>query len=463
MTGLKNPDITHDGDPGQPRVAPSGSVHEMTPTPEPKDGVHVAVQRTPDTRTADGRTPRTGADWLRFVPPIAALGTAFVLQVVVITDTVGGAMSGLYGGQWPYIVAALLGVSVASCAEGGAAYLMDLYDRHLLARDSVWLLRTAMVVYVGVSAGAIHWWTDMRGLPSVISWLLAGMSASALFLWARGSRWRNRQAMIAAGQIDPALPRLPIAAKVLHPVRWLVTLHLISWDPATTTAQARKRYRQWKHDQVTGGNDDLISQFAALCAQQAMFFARIAAVRAAESVLSSARVKAAGIRASAEEAAEAVRLSAESDAQAVRTAAAEDAHVLRSEVSALREQAQSDHLSAVQVQAEADRVLAEAKRTAADLYADSGRPVRLVASNGARRTASPAKTEVSVEQLADTLADRFPDRVPGRPTAIKALSEVYGSCSNDRAREAVRLLSARRESSTRTGQPDSGDDQERAS
>ncbi len=449
---------TRQSDTGHTTAAASGSVHHMTPDVTP---VHPDTTCTPDSghlyagqpnRTAGVHVGRT-ARALRFIPPVAALGTAFVLQIVVITDTVGAALYALYAGQWPYWAAALLGLSVASCAEGGAAYLMDLYDRHLLARDSVWMLRLAMAAYVAASAAAIHWWTDHRGLPSVISWLLAGMSASALFLWARGSRWRNRQAMIAAGQLDPALPRLPMSAKVWHPARWAVTLWLISWEPVATTGQARRRYRQWKHDRMTGGNDDLIARFAALAGQQAMFFAEVdgqvarrAAVQAAAAVLGNARTKAAGIVAAAaadrsevsavQVEADRIRAQAELYAGQVRTAA-------ESEAAAVRVQVDELYAEAVRVQAEADSLLSAARRTA-DRSADSGRPVRLVSSNGVRRTAAPAAREVSVEQLADSLADRFPDSVPGRPKAIEHLKQVYGSCSNDRAREAIRMLSARR-------------------
>src|SRR5262245_50004249 len=194
-------------------------------------------------------TPTRGT-WLRYVPPAAALGTSFVLQVIIVTDTLGGALAQTALGRYGWLLGALFGLAVASCAEGGAAYLMDLYDRHLLARDSVWLLRLAMLVYVAGSAAVIHWWADRHHLPAALSVLLAGMSASALFLWSRGARWRNREAMRAAGQIDPALPRLPVSAKVMHPVRWLATLYVISWSPVATTDQARVRYNEWRTGRV---------------------------------------------------------------------------------------------------------------------------------------------------------------------------------------------------------------------
>lgn len=198
------------------------------------------------TRAPEPSTEQPSRDLLRYVAPVAALGTAFVLQTVAVTDVLGSALAERAGTAWMYVPALLLGLAVASCVEGGAAHVMDLYDRHLLARDSVWVLRLAMVAYVVASGAVIHWWADQRQLPAEMSWLLAGMSGSALLLWSRSSRWRHREAMRAAGQLDPALPRLPVAAKLLHPWRSLVTLWLISWEPVATTDEARARYEQWR-------------------------------------------------------------------------------------------------------------------------------------------------------------------------------------------------------------------------
>jgi hypothetical protein len=234
--------------PGRPRRSRSRR-HAHTSAAE--------VAAAPTTSSSEGGR-------LRYIPPVAALGTAWVLQVIAVTDTLGTALARSlatspvgWAADHPsvgYLAALALGVAVACCAEGGAAYLMDLYDKHLLARDSVGVLRLGMLAYVAGSAVGIHWWTEQRGLPSVLSWLLAGMSGSALFLWSRGSRWRNRVAMREAGQLDPALPKLPLAAKLLHPVRWLTMLYLISWEPVGTTDEARERYRSWKHQPTTRPN-----------------------------------------------------------------------------------------------------------------------------------------------------------------------------------------------------------------
>lgn len=254
-TMAHQPTTTADRHPTTPGTAkPTGRIRAAITNLIPSTDRPQTIQPT-GTIAAE---PTDHADRLRLIPPVAALGTAFVMQTTAVTDTVGGAINqtiqhspiptvahlATYGTG--YLPALLLGLAVASCAEGGAAYLMDLYDKHLMARDSVWLLRIAMCVYVGLSAGAIHWWASYRHLPVYTSWLLAGMSASALFLWSRGSRWRNRVAMREAGQLDPALPKLPAAAKFWHPIRALNTVRLVSWEPVATTDEARAVYEEWR-------------------------------------------------------------------------------------------------------------------------------------------------------------------------------------------------------------------------
>ncbi|MER7280456.1 hypothetical protein ABT369_39065 [Dactylosporangium sp. NPDC000244] len=428
----------------------------------------------------------SSTDRLRYIPPIAALGTAFVLQVVVITDTVGSAAATMYphAGGWAYAPAVLLGIAVASCAEGGAAYLMDLYDRHLLARDSVWLLRIAMAGYVAASGLAIHWWTDHRGLPTIISWLLSGMSASALFLWARGARWRNRQQMIAAGQIDPAMPRLPMSAKLLHPVRWAATLFLISWNPVATTDEARARYDEWQ-DRRTGRTartelyvQSMIAdaeQRAAVVLDDALAIADMigqaareelsaywqAATERALTMHADADSQAAATLSAAKADADSVRLSAQDEADAILSAARTEADRMLAAAKAAKVSAEQDAATVrSSAQADMDRLLAEAtavRQAAEQLSADAARTAEQATSAGdqSKRTSDtrrPARTgrtggtraEVSVEQLADTLDEHFPDKVPGRPSALPLLKQVYGSCSGERAIAAIELLRVRR-------------------
>ncbi|WP_433793917.1 hypothetical protein [Actinoplanes sp. CA-252034] len=224
------------------------------------DLAHRTAQRAlelaaaPPTEPTEVSPIRPAGGRLRYVPPVAALGVAAVLQVVAMTDLAGGPVAkGLASNPqlaefaWiGYLAGLLLGLAVASCVEGGAAYLMDLYDKHLMARDSTWLLRIGMAVYVGASAGLLHWYLDYRHMPTLVSWVLAGMSGLSLFLWSRGSRWANRTQMRASGHLDPATPKLPAAAKMWHPWRWLVTQYLISWEPAQTPEEARQRYADWR-------------------------------------------------------------------------------------------------------------------------------------------------------------------------------------------------------------------------
>lgn len=238
-----------------------------------RDG-HVA------TATQDGpaaTAPRES--WVRNIAPIAALGTAAVMQVVVFTDTFGGRLAAAmatHPGSWAaghtwigYLAGLLLGIAVAACAEGGAAHLMSLYERHLLARDATGLLRIGMLAYVGGSAWLIHWWLDQHQYPAEIAYALAAMTGSAIFLRTRASWWRNRVAMRAAGQLDQAMPKMPLAAKIMHPLRWIQTQYAISWDPVATTAEARERYaelvatrRVAKQEQDAATLDEVAKQMA---------------------------------------------------------------------------------------------------------------------------------------------------------------------------------------------------------
>lgn len=193
---------------------------------------------------------------LRLVPPIASLGLSAVMQVIIVTDLLGHALVERYGRSVDnklllYGIAAVFGMAIASALEGAAAYVMDLYDKHLLARDSVFTLRLAMIAYVIGSAALIHWWTDERKLPVEIAVVLSCLSGSSLFLWTLGSKWKNRERMRANGQLDPAMPRLSTAAKAFHPVRWIRTMYLVSWEPASTADEARDRYVEWESDRST--------------------------------------------------------------------------------------------------------------------------------------------------------------------------------------------------------------------
>lgn len=213
------------------------------------------VARATATKRATATASKGRSSRIRYVAPVAALGTAAVLQVAVMTDTFGGKLAAAMADSanvavasrpWlGYVAGVLLGLAVAACAEGGAAHLMDLYDKHLLARDSTGLLRLGMLAYVAGSAALIHWWLAKHHFPTQIAWALAAMTGSSLFLWSRTSRWKHRAAMRDAGQLDPALVRLPLAAKLLHPFRWAVTLYLVSWEPAATTDEARQRFEDW--------------------------------------------------------------------------------------------------------------------------------------------------------------------------------------------------------------------------
>lgn len=237
QTGQTDPEATPEPQTAEPEPAPV-----VVPEPE------IAPAPAPATPVA----PASKLGWLRFLPPVASLGLSAVMQVIIVTDVLGHALRARYDGLggWSFVIACLFGVGIAFALEGSAAYLLDLYRKHLLAQDSVFTLRLMIFGYVGGSAALIHWWTENPviepgHLPWVLATVLSVLAGSSILLWIMGSRWENREKMRAQGQLDKAMPRLAGSAKLWHPVRWLVTLSLTSWDPADTTAEARSRYAVW--------------------------------------------------------------------------------------------------------------------------------------------------------------------------------------------------------------------------
>lgn len=209
------------------------AVDAATPAPEP------LAEATPERQSK-----------LRLLPPFASLGLSAVMQVIIVTDLLGHALDKQYDmAFWGYVIAFVFGAGIACALEGSAAYILDLYKKHLLAKDSTLTLRVLLLVYVGGSAAMIHWWTDERKLPWEFATVLSGLAASSIVLWMMGSKWANRVQMRENGQLDPALPRLATPAKFFHPVRWIQTIALTSWEPVQTTAEARERHAVWAADQ----------------------------------------------------------------------------------------------------------------------------------------------------------------------------------------------------------------------
>lgn len=219
----------------------------------PDQTTQTEQQTTDQPDQTDQPAFKTGLSNLRFLPPIASLGLSAIMQVIIVTDLLGNALSDRYEsmGQWAFAIAGLFGLGIACALEGSAAYILDLYKKHLLARDSTIALRVLLIVYVSGSAALIHWWTDRRELPWELALVLSLLAGSSIVLWTMGSKWENRARMRENGQIDEALPRMSTSAKFWHPVRWIQTLWLTSWTPVQTTAEARERYAVWHADRQT--------------------------------------------------------------------------------------------------------------------------------------------------------------------------------------------------------------------
>lgn len=254
---------------------------EADPEPEEKrSGLFGLFKRTKETDQAEAQTEpeqtvvaeaepvvepeperaeepfHTGLSRLRFVPPIASLGLSAIMQVIIVTDLLGHALNERYHlGFWAYGIAALFGAGIACALEGSAAYILDLYKKHLLEQDSTFSLRLLLLVYVSGSAALIHWWTDKRQLPWELALVLSCLAGSSIVLWIMGSKWENRVKMRENGQLDPAMVRLASSAKFWHPLRWIQTLWLTSWEPVQTTAEARERHSSWSADRQAKAAD----------------------------------------------------------------------------------------------------------------------------------------------------------------------------------------------------------------
>jgi len=361
----------------------------------------VSTQATAQVLTK--HTPRRSL--IRMIPPVAALGAAFCLQVIAVSDVLGGSLSKQMG-SWGYLIGALFGLAVASTCEGGAAYLMDLYDKHMLAGDSTWSLKLSMLVYVGASAAALHWWAAMRQIPGVVPWLLAAMSAAALYLWSRGSRWDHREHMRATGQIDRALPRLSVSAKSFHPFRYLITLYLITWDQVSSTDEARARYAEWKQHR-----------------KQEKARRKQCAGSSAQDLITEQPIR---VEVITPEQAPAQRIEQMSTQEAISAQSPTTDHVST-------ESDQDAEITAQTEQRTQTRTISVTEQITEHVSTTTGK--------------------ASIEQLAHTLAEAFRDQIPGRPKALGVLRAEYGSCSEPRAKQAIRMLAEMREQEAITDHP----------
>lgn len=225
------------------------------PAPAPRPAAPAPTRaKAPATPEAPATPLQLGR--LRLIPPVASLGLSAIMQVIIVTDVLGHSLIARYDTNADnrgafFAVAFFFGIGIACALEGAAAYLLDLYRKHLLARDSVFTLRLLLIAYVGGSGALIHWWTgnpkvEPGHLPWVLATVLSVLAGSSVLLWIMGSKWENRERMRANGQLDPAMPRLSTPAKLFHPVRWVKTMWLVSWEPAETAEEARARYAATK-------------------------------------------------------------------------------------------------------------------------------------------------------------------------------------------------------------------------
>jgi hypothetical protein len=165
------------------------------------------------------------------LPPLAALGLAGWLQTEIAHAVLG----------LPWVFAWV----PAAAIEGAAAYCAVLYHRHLLAGDSAWSLRLAMLIYAGVSAGLLYWRSTQTGKPWEVAAAVGGLALSALYLWGRRARWMHRQELRRAGRLDKQAVRFSVLRWLMCPVETpgafrFAVKHSIE-DPTAALEQYRSR------------------------------------------------------------------------------------------------------------------------------------------------------------------------------------------------------------------------------
>jgi hypothetical protein len=137
-------------------------------------------------------------------------------------------------------------VMVAVALESVAVYLA--WHAHIaqVANDSALRLRLAAYAF-GAAIGAMNYshYAGPGGRPTFAALAVGLMSAASPWLWSVHSRRVSRNALLAAGLIEPHALRLGSTRWLWHPVRsarvmWHATWHGIT-DPAEALAAAQAR------------------------------------------------------------------------------------------------------------------------------------------------------------------------------------------------------------------------------
>ncbi|MEV0151573.1 MULTISPECIES: hypothetical protein [unclassified Nonomuraea] len=132
-------------------------------------------------------------------------------------------------------------------------------DRALQRRDSAFGLYAGAFATSGI-VGALNYShyasatekTSFLGLmdipsPTPTAVVFALFSFISPALWRIHSRAKNRDTLKKAGEIDTRAPRLAMAKKLWHPIRWIVTMYLATWSTdVRTPAEAMALYDDWK-------------------------------------------------------------------------------------------------------------------------------------------------------------------------------------------------------------------------
>jgi hypothetical protein len=153
------------------------------------------------------------------------------------------AVSGQYGFIKDHTTWPVYGVAIfAAALESVALYLAYMAHASLMQNDSALRLRLAAYSF-GLIAGVLnysHYAPD--GRITFVAFATGLMSASSPWLWSVYSRRASRDALMAAGLIEPHAVRLGVTRWIWHPMKSTRVMYMATWQGEQSPQAAISAY-----------------------------------------------------------------------------------------------------------------------------------------------------------------------------------------------------------------------------
>ena len=179
-------------------------------------------------------TARKGRAAVAAVPVVLVNTVAFAGQLAFLRAHL----------PWPFAGQVMMAVALESIA----VYLAFHAHAALLANDSALRLRLASYGFA-LLIGALNYshYAGPGWRPTFAAVAVGLMSASSPWLWAIHSRRASRDAMLAAGLIEPHALRLGPTRWLWHPYRSARVMWTATWDGVTEPREAVTRWDAVRH------------------------------------------------------------------------------------------------------------------------------------------------------------------------------------------------------------------------